>query len=50
MVGRNHIQTAAGLLHFTGVIDGGTGQFENAHGAFQASALPTGLKVTLPLG
>jgi hypothetical protein len=50
MVGRNYIHTAVGLQHFSGVIDGGTGQFQNAHGAFQASDLPNEIKVRLPLG
>lgn len=31
-----------GPLHFTGVVDGGTGVFANAKGQFSASVLPNG--------
>jgi hypothetical protein len=46
LVGRNH--SAAGQKQFSGIIDGGTGEFENAHGTFQAAGY--GAIVTVPLG
>jgi hypothetical protein len=48
LVGRN--ATAFGPHHFAGIIDGGTGEFQNARGAFQAIGLAKGTIVTVPLG
>jgi hypothetical protein len=48
-VGRN--TSAFGPKHFTGVIDGGTGSFENATGQFGATVEASGaLEITASLG
>jgi hypothetical protein len=39
-IGRN--TSATGPRHFSGVIDGGTGDFANAHGQFDATVLANG--------
>jgi hypothetical protein len=46
LVGRNH--STYGQKQFSGIIDGGTGEFQDAHGTFQASGY--GAIVTVPLG
>jgi hypothetical protein len=46
LVGRNH--STSGQKHFSGIIDGDTGEFQDAHGTFQATGY--GAIVTVPLG
>jgi hypothetical protein len=46
LVGRNH--STSGAKRFSGIIDGGTGEFQDAHGTFQATGY--GAIVTVPLG
>jgi hypothetical protein len=45
LVGRNH--SAFGAKSFSGIIDGGTGEFQDAHGTFHATGY--GAIVTVPL-
>ena len=48
-IGRN--TSTYGPRHFSGVIDGGTGAFANAHGQFQATVLANGsLRFSASLG
>jgi hypothetical protein len=48
-IGRN--TSNYGSHHFSGVIDGGTGAFANAHGQFNATVLANGsLRFSAPLG
>jgi hypothetical protein len=46
LVGRNHL--TSGPRQFSGIIDGGTGEFQDVHGTFQATGF--GAIVTVPLG
>jgi hypothetical protein len=46
LVGRNH--SASGAKRFSGIITGGTGEFQDAHGTFRATGY--GAIVTVPLG
>jgi hypothetical protein len=46
LVGRNH--STSGPRRFSGIIDGGTGEFQDARGTFQATGY--GAIVTVPLG
>ena len=59
--GRGDVQTSwtvrwpatgnRGPASFDGIIDGGTGAFRDAHGAFHAQALPDGdLHITATIG